>query len=313
MDPATLSEDQLEKRTARRIVQRMAVGTAPVNWNNDDLADWRPHVSFVDMLDAMASAGYSGTEFGADFPRDPIELQAALSARDLDLCGLYHWFHFQDSNQFSAELEALEPVFEALASVGCTNLIVASAMTPQRIDVAGRVPEDGSTSWSEAEWNSLCHGLAQIRDRAAIWGIRPHFHNHVGSHVESPSEIEHLVALLPEGVDLCFDTGHYAFGGGDPVSFVERHASRICYLHLKDVDGNILASARQSRLGFLDALRQYIFCELGQGAAGIPRIIATLKDAGYSGLVIVEQDTCPGDPTATAQRNRDYLRAVCGI
>jgi inosose dehydratase len=313
MDQATVSEKQLDKTAARRIVQPMAVGTAPVNWNNDDLPNWSPPVAFSEMLDAMAAAGYSGTEFGAGFPRDPVELRPELNARGLELCGSYHWFHFQDAKKFTDELDALDSVIQALSSVGCTNLIVASAMTPDRIGVAGRVPADESMSWSAAEWDALQLGLVRIRDRAAAWRIRSHFHNHVGSHVESPSEVERLVALLPEGVDLCFDTGHYAFGGGDPVAFVQRHADRIGYLHLKDVDGNILASAKRSGLGFLDALRQYIFCELGQGAVDIPQIVATLKNTGYSGWVIVEQDTCPGDPTATARRNREFLRNVCGI
>jgi inosose dehydratase len=313
MDRATVSEQQLEISASGRSVQSMAVGTAPVNWNNDDLPNWRPPVAFSEMLDAMAAAGYSGTEYGAGFPRDPVELQAEFNARDLELCGSYHWFHFQDAKKFSNELDALDPIFRALSSVGCTNLIVASAMIPERIGVAGRVPTDESMGWSRFEWEALQLGLARIRDRAAGWRITPHFHNHVGSHVESPSEVERLVTLLPEGVDLCFDTGHYAFGGGDPVAFVQRHAGRIGYLHLKDVDENILALAKRSGRGFLDALRQYIFCELGQGAVDIPQIVATLKNTGYSGWVIVEQDTCPGDPTATARRNREFLRSVCEI
>jgi inosose dehydratase len=284
-----------------------------VNWNNDDLPNWRPHVPFTKMLDAMASAGYQGTEFGADFPRDPAQLKTRLDQRNLELCGSYNWFHFHEVERFSVELADLDQVFRALAGVGCRNLIVASAMTPERISIAGRVPGDGSASWSTQEWRRLRDGLAQLRDRAQEWQIEVHYHNHVGSHVESPDEVETFMQYLPDEVDLCFDTGHYAFGGGDAADFVRKNASRIGYLHLKDVDPNVLANARDSHLGFLDALRNYVFCELGQGSAGIPQIISTLGSSGYSGWVIVEQDTCPNDPTETAKRNRAFLRDACGI
>jgi inosose dehydratase len=312
MDQATVNQRQTEQAHVYR-KQTLAVGTAPVNWNNDDLPDWQPHVPLAKMLDAMAAAGYQGTEFGAGFPRNPIELSALLNSRNLELCGSYHWFHFQDPAAFSAELDGLDEVFSALAAVGCRDLIVASAMTLKRTEIAGRVPENRTAGWSTGEWDNLRRSLNSIRDRAEQWHIQVHFHNHVGSHVESPAEVETLIDYLPDGVDLCFDTGHYAFGGGDPEGFVRRHSQRIGYIHLKDVDPVALNSTRKSGLGFLGALRSYVFCDLGRGSAEIPKIVSTLEAAGYSGWVIVEQDTCPGDPTETATRNRAYLREVCGI
>jgi inosose dehydratase len=152
-----------------------------------------------------------------------------------------------------------------------------------------------------------------VRDRAESLGIHVHFHNHVGSHVESPQEVEYLTQNLPSGVDLCFDTGHFAFGGGDSLKFVEQHAAEIGYLHLKDVDKAILDEARSERLGFLNALKKYVFSELGQGIVDVPAVVSCLQQTGYSGWIIVEQDTCPGDPTLTATRNREYLRSACGI
>jgi inosose dehydratase len=311
MNPFTVSDERIEH--PRGHGNTLTVGTAPVNWNNDDLPGWRPHAPFAEVLDAMASAGYQGTEFGADFPHDSIELKTALRMRDLELCGSFQWFHFQDSDQFSTELDGLDHLLPALAGAGCRHLIVASAMTPERIAIAGRVSEHGTECWSEKEWEHLQAGLASIRDRVQQWHIQTHFHNHVGSHVESPAEVETLINFLPELVDLCFDTGHYALGGGDPADFVGENVHRIGYLHLKDVDPNILTATRESGSGFLNALRNYVFCELGQGSADVPRIISTLESTGYAVWVIVEQDTCPGDPTETAKRNRDYLRDVCGI
>jgi len=35
----------------------------------------------------------------------------------------------------------------------------------------------------------------------------------------------------PEVLGLCFDTGHYSFGGGNAVEGVRRHADRIWHVH----------------------------------------------------------------------------------
>src|SRR3954447_26563127 len=86
----------------------LSIGTAPVNWNNDDLPNWRPLVPFGKMLDSMAHAGYAGTEYGALFPRNPNELRTELDHRDLRLCGSFLWLHFQHPNVFALELAELD-------------------------------------------------------------------------------------------------------------------------------------------------------------------------------------------------------------
>jgi inosose dehydratase len=313
MDQVKASSAQSPTLNPKRPQTAVGVGTAPVNWNNDDLPNWRPQIPLEAMLDAMASAGYSGTEYGAGFPRDVGELRAELEPRSLQLCGSYQWLHFQHPTVFALELIDLDNVFRALSGLNCHNLIVASAMTPERIAIAGQVPADGKSGLPASGWTAMANGLEKVRDRAEAWNIRVHYHNHVGSHVESPDEVEHLVSILPSGVDLCFDTGHYAFGGGDPLSFVRNHSNSIGYVHLKDVDKTVLNQARDQHLGFLNALRLYVFSELGKGGVDIGAVVSTLQSSGYVGWIIVEQDTCEGDPTETAKRNRDYLRSTCGI
>jgi inosose dehydratase len=176
------------------------------------------------------------------------------------------------------------------------------------------VPADGSAGLSEAGWRALGRGLAIVARQAVDRGIRVHYHNHAGSYVETPDEVERLLALAdPDLFDLCFDTGHYAYGGGDPAAFVARHHGRIGYLHVKDVDADVLARARAAGVGFFDALRAYVFCELGQGVVPAAGLVRTLLDAGYRGWIVVEQDTCRRPSTESARISRSYLRERCGI
>jgi len=290
------------------------VGTAPVNWNNSDVPDWREPTPFPRILDEMASAGYAGTEHDRQFPDDPGTLRAELDARGLALCASYQWMRLSAEEGFAEDLAAVDAILEMLVAVGCETLVVADAMTPARIALAGRVPVDGSGGLDDAGWRRLGDNLRKVADRAMGHGIRTCYHNHVGSHVESPEECARLVLLLPmTGASLCFDTGHYAYGGGDPTAFVLEHGGLIGHLHLKDVDHAVLARARDEGWSFTNALRQVVFCPFGDGMVDIPAIVHALKMANVDAWVIVEQDTCRGDPTAQAAAHRAYLRDTCGI
>ncbi len=290
------------------------VGTAPINWNNGDLPDWRTPIPFPAILDEMVAAGYAGTEYGAEFPSDPVALQAALAPRGLRLSGCYQWLHLRDQARLDIERADLDHLLATLAAVGCADLIVADAMTPERIALAGHVPPDGRAGLKDDEWQLLARNAMAVARQAARWGIRAHFHNHVGSFVETPSELDRLLSCLdPATIDLCFDTGHFAYGGGDPTAFVAEHHDRIGYLHLKDVCPTALAAARAQGWSFLEALRHCIFCEFGDGIVDIPLVVDTLRASGYDGWIVVEQDTSARPPSESASASRRYLRDLCGI
>jgi inosose dehydratase len=131
--------------------------------------------------------------------------------------------------------------------------------------------------------------------------------------VETPAEIEKLLALTdPERVGLCFDTGHYAFGGGDPVEGIRKHAGRIWHFHFKDHEPAIATLARQNQWDYFASVRNGIFCELGKGNVDFAAVIRELERAGYDGWGVVEQDVLPGmgAPKESAARNREYLRSL---
>jgi len=290
------------------------VATAPVNWNNVDLAGTVPELPYAELLDEMVAAGYDATEYGANFPTDTETLKEALRSRGMTLCGAYHAVPLIDDERLQARRPALIGLLKLLASVGCQDVVIAFELTPERIALAGHVPADGSAGLSDAEWAQTARNLASIGELAAEHGLKAHFHNHVGSFVETPDEVERLISeLTTDLVDICFDCGHYAYGGGDPFAFVNKHRDKIGYVHLKDVDPEVLRDARACKLSFIQALREYVFCEFGQGMVDIAGMVQTLRDGGYDGWLVVEQDTTPRDSTESARANRTFLREHCGL
>lgn len=289
------------------------VATAPVNWNNDDLPGWAPEVPFPDLLDEMVAAGYAATELGGNFPGDPALLAAALALRDMTLCGSYLWLDLLAAEFSATASVVLDERLRLLAAVGCQDLVVAATMTPARVAIAGRVAACGRDGLSADEWICLGANLSAVAGLAAERTVRVHYHNHVGTFVETPAEVERLLGVLPDGVDLCFDTGHFLYGGGEPAAFVKRHGDRIGYVHLKDVALPTLGRCRERGTSFLCALREGIFCELGNGGAEVETLVDALLNGGFAGWLVVEQDTTLGWPTACARVSRRFLRERFGL
>jgi len=146
------------------------------------------------------------------------------------------------------------------------------------------------------------------------YGMRTVFHHHCAGYIETPQEIEWLMQYSnPDLVGLCFDTGHYMFGGGtDPLAAMEEYYHRIWHVHFKDFDPAVLAQAVIKEWDYFESVSNGIFCELGKGAVHFAKIKEFLEGKGYDGWIVVEQDVLPGmgEPKICAQNNRDYLKAI---
>ena len=289
----------------------LRIATAPVNWNNDDIPGWRPSEGFPDLLDRMAEAGYQATEYDDKIGPEPSIVGSEASRRGIELCGFYQWVDLLDRNVFQSQIPDIVRRLTQLGELGCAHLIIADRLRTERDAIAGRVPRDGSASLSPGDYEALSENASELARTAQSFGFATHYHNHVGTFIETPEEVESLAAALHGSlVDFCFDTGHFAYGGGDACRFIEQHLDSIGHLHLKDVDDETLKQAKLKGMTFRDALRNVVFAPLGQGNARIADIVSTLARARFEGWVVIEQDTCIGDPTANARANLDFVHRV---
>src|SRR5581483_5487785 len=96
------------------------------------------------------------------------------------------------------------------------------------------------------------------------------------------------------------------------VSGLQAHAPRIWHVHFKDCEPRIAAQSRIEEWDGPTSVGHGVFCELGKGAVDFPSVVKQLRAMNYDGWIVVEQDVLPGmgTPKASAQRNRDYLRAI---
>jgi inosose dehydratase len=287
----------------------MKLATAPVNWNNGDVTDYRPWVPYPALLDEMVAAGYVATEWGMNMERETAKLRSDLQQRSLQMLGGFVGLELRNRQKREAEIARAVEIGRFFQSAGGGYLIAADSGDDRRRSEAGHV--DASGALTDDQWKSLGTGLNDLAKELASIGVRVVFHNHVGTYVETEEETTRLLDETdPELVSWCLDCGHLAYGGGDNLRALKKYGNRVGYVHIKDVDGQVLKESRENGWSFAQALKSYIFAPLGEGIARVPDVIDSLRQAGYNGWLVVEQDTTPDDPTQIAANNRRYLEPL---
>jgi inosose dehydratase len=198
-------------------------------------------------------------------------------------------------------LRGLGASFLALIEELYTDQLTGEPLAPTHLDAAGfqRLVD---TTHRVAEMARNDYGLTLV------------FHSHAETHVQYDDQIEaFLDATEPELVSLLLDTGHHAYSGGDPVTFMRKHHSRIPYLHLKNVDSEVRAKVAAENIPFAKAVAMNMFVEPSRGAVDFVAFRDVLRDIDYVGYGVVEQDMFPAPfdkPLPIAKRTRAYLRDI---
>jgi inosose dehydratase len=292
------------------------VASAPVSWGIMESVETPAEYPYTRVLDEIKQAGFAGTELGpyGYLPADAQQLRAELQKRGLALCSAFIAFELAEASALAKGLEQVRRTAKLISAAGATHIVLSDEITPERSAVAGRRDEANRLSWKPAQWQTALSAVRAVIEACREFGLAVAFHHHVGSHVETPEEIDHLLGAVPaRDFGLCLDTGHYYYGGGDPAEFVEKSADSVQWLHLKDADPKRLAEARDRKLDFHAGVRHGVFAPLGQGAVDFARVLAALGKQGYRGWAVVEQDVLPGGagmdaPVVNATAARQYLR-----
>jgi len=150
---------------------------------------------------------------------------------------------------------------------------------------------------------------------SADFGLDLVFHPHVATYVETPGECERFFDVTSHtGIGLCLDTGHCEYGGGDTVTEAAKFASVLRFLHIKDVDKNVLEESRRKRRNFEQAIEEKVFTIIGQGSIDFPGLFRLMDKNGYSGWMVIEQDVKFGatviPPAESVAASLRYLQGV---
>ena len=291
------------------MAKNVVIGTAPDSWGiwfPDD-----PNQTPADrFLDEVVEAGYEWIEIGSFgyLPTDPAQLQDALGRRNLKVSGGTTFARLQHPGTIDEVWAQVAPIASLTAAMGAKDLVVIPDLW--RDDLTGNEKE--SRTLSNEQWTALTKNHDELGRRLLEeYGVRNQFHSHADSHVGYQPDVERfLEATDPAYVNLCLDTGHIAYYGGDSIELITRYPERIGYLHLKQVNAELAARALAEDISFSQTVRMDIMVEPPSGTPDLAEVLRAAEQLPQDLFAIVEQDMypcSPDRPLPIARRTYTYL------
>ncbi|GAB3402852.1 sugar phosphate isomerase/epimerase [Schumannella luteola] len=285
------------------------IGTAPDSWGV-----WYPEhprqIPWQRFLDEVQKAGYTWIELGpyGYLPTDPAQLRDELDARGLKVSAgtVFTGFHKGDEQWQRAWDQAVQ-VAGLTAAVGGEHIVVIPDMW--RSDLDGTAVEPRTLT--PEQWDKLAAGQERL-GKALLeeYGVKQQFHSHADSHVGTYTEVVRLLDLTdPQYLNLCLDTGHFAYYGGDNLRLIGERPGRIGYLHLKQIDPDYRFEVLKNDIPFADSASR-VMVEPPAGEPQFAPIIEAVAALDPEIFAIVEQDMPGVDidlPLGIATRTHQHI------
>lgn len=281
------------------------IASAPCCWGVDDVNN--PHLPpWQRVLEEAAQAGYKGIELGpyGYIPLDVELVGNALHRQQLHIVAGTIFDDLVAAANLDSLLQQTRDICRLITRLprppqadgqkfAAPYLVVMDWGHPERDFQAGH--SERAPRLSQQDWQRM---VAHIRQIAAVaqaeFGVRTVIHPHAGGYIEFADEILQILADIPYAeAGLCLDTGHLYYSGMDPVQWLRQHASRLDYIHFKDIDLDVYQRVMQQHIAFFDACAQGVMCPIGKGVIDYPAIRRLLDDIGYHGYITIEQERDP--------------------
>jgi inosose dehydratase len=301
----------VSSRGGGTVIGNLCLGSAPDSWGV-----WFPEdehqVPYTRFLDELAEAGYHWLELGpfGYLPTDPRQLADELGTRDLQVSGGTTFGALHRPHEWDDMVATTRKVAELTAAAGAHHLVFIPVM--YRDEKTGEFTE--SPSLTAEQWATLGHRASELgKILLDEYDVHLVLHPHADSHIQSQAEIErYLNESDPRYANLCLDTGHVAYGRGDAVDLIRRYGERIGYVHIKQMNQDIINQVYAENLSFSEAVRRGVCVEPPAGVPNPADVIEALTELDTEIFVIVEQDLypcAPDVPLPIAIRTREYLNS----
>lgn len=241
------------------------------------------------IINVVSQSGMTGIEpeicMLGPYDLNPVRLKDDLNEKSVELaalCLVCDWRNPEETDEERTEADRI--------------IAMIQQHFPGTLLALCQMPGEDRNNLRERQDNcmSIMHAIGQ---RSADVGVSAAFHPNSpdGSVFRVAEDYELLLdAMKPEVCGFAPDFGHIAKGGMDPVAICETYANVIRHVHFKDMKAN------------------GTWAEMGQGGIDFAGIVRVLKDAGYDGWIMVEDESprAESEPDAVTMANGDYIREV---
>ncbi len=281
------------------------IAAAPISWGVCEVPGWGVQLDPDLVLSQIRDLGLRATELGpvGFLPGGPSEQMATLSTYGLEAVGAFLPVVLHEAAQHPGP--RVDSFIDSVLAAGADVVVLAAA--------SGAAGYDMRPDLDDAQWSVLLDHLVDLTKRGRARGVVVALHPHVGTMVQTRTEVERVLA--GSDIGLCLDTGHLVLGGADPVALATEWADRIVHVHLKDVDSLAATQVLAGDLPFAAAVGRGLFQPLGSGDVDVATLVRILEQAGYAGWYVLEQDVMlqrasSDQPRTDAATSIDYLRGV---
>ncbi|MBS0125442.1 myo-inosose-2 dehydratase [Thetidibacter halocola] len=286
------------------------IGISPIAWQNDDLPDLTAAFTMEQALRESVEIGYTGVERGQRMPHDTEGLRRYLDDAGIALCGGWCSGNLL-VNDVKQEIEAVRQQVEQFVALNSPCIVYAECSNT----VQGQIgtPVNNRPKLTRDQVTAYAVKLTELAKWMADQGMPMAYHHHMGSIIEDEDDVNWLMESSGEAVQLCFDTGHLLFGGGDVMRTLNSWADRVRHVHFKDIRPEIVRDVRANDRSFLDAVIAGAFTVPGDGCIDFQQVADKLKAMGYSGWIVVEaeQDPAKAPPYEYSKKGYEHIVEVC--
>jgi sugar phosphate isomerase/epimerase len=245
--------------------------------------------NLVSGLDEALAAGFDGLELR---DADPARDLAAVRGRAWTSCPeLEGWLGDFDAAGRRRAIDGLRRQLEGVAALGGTGVITPAAwgMFTRRLP-----PFDEPPRTPEKDREVLVEGLADLGAHAAELGVAllleplNRYEDHM---VNTVAQAAALIADAgSRGLAILADTYHMNIEEDDPCATLAAHAPLLGAVHLSDSNR----------------------AQPGAGHVPFDRVVATLREAGWDGVLSVECRV-RGEPAEAVRECGAYLRTLVDV
>jgi inosose dehydratase len=183
------------------------IGMCPNSWGvwfekNEKQIDWRRY------LDEIAEIGYKYTEMGpySYMSTDPHELKDELDKLNLIPVSGMLMIDIEDDALMETAVEKTINTCTLLKEIGAEYYVLMDDMYTDLITGDKRLPK----TLTDGQFKKFCVNYLKLANIAKDLGIKPVFHPHSGTHIETEEQIDKMLAMIPpDDLRICFDTGHH--------------------------------------------------------------------------------------------------------
>lgn len=295
--------------------ENVKLAIAPIGWTNDDMPELGSENTFQQIVSEMALAGFTGSEVGSKYPRDPAVLKPMLDIRGVQIVNAWFSTFFANGDKAKTIDEFINhrDFLHAMGArvIGCSE---------QSLSIQGTTKAvlEEKPLFSDEQWRLTAEGYNELAKLAAEKGMTVGLHHHMGTGIQTTAEIDRFMAATNDDVYLLFDTGHAYYSEGSQQAMLDiltKYLPRINHVHLKDVRDEVVAQVKSQKLSFLDGVKKGTFTVPGDGVIDFKPVFKILDDFGYKGWMVVkaEQDPALANPFEYAVKARKYIRENTGL